>query len=196
MLLRFRLSASSSGQLLYLILRDPLVKSAQFDSKSTPARLLTKRDPLPARWLLANCWGNFSILSHSLCLVKSAARDCFSVSGQHSSQLRGVGTSIVDPRVEALKKGAGRWGVVLRLRGVRLSGLSASLWGEQVISYVASRGWANRARNPGVSPRCFTGIMRFSTPRPLRRQDRGRVPRRQRLARRSRECARWQPDAS
>ena len=44
-----------------------------------------------------------------------------------------------------------RWGVVLRLRGVRLFGLSASLWGEQVISYVASGIVANPGRSPGVS---------------------------------------------
>jgi hypothetical protein len=47
MLLRFGLSASPSGQLLYLILRDPLVKSAFLDLKSKPARRLTKRDPVP-----------------------------------------------------------------------------------------------------------------------------------------------------
>jgi len=37
------------------------------------------------------------------------------------------------------------------LEGGEALGLSASLWGEQVISYVASAGWANRARIPGVS---------------------------------------------
>ena len=55
-----------------------------------------------------------------------------------------------------------RWGVVLRLRGVRLSGLSASLWGEQVISYVGSGSWANPGRIPGVSQPGIRGNTRFS----------------------------------
>ena len=76
MLLRFSLSASPSGQLLYLI----------------PLALL----------------------------VKSAVRDYFSVSGSTQRQLRGVGTSILGPKAGTLNE-SDEMGVVLRLRGVRLS---------------------------------------------------------------------------
>jgi hypothetical protein len=91
-------------------------------------------------------------------LVKSAARDCFSVSGQHSSTASRSGNLHPRPKGTGLSTRASRWGVVLRLRGVRLSGLSASLWGEQVISYVGSGGWANRGRTPGVS-RCLPPVI-------------------------------------
>jgi len=74
MLLRFGLSASPSGQLLYLIHRDPLVKSALFDSKSMPARRLTKRDPVSCNQLVTDAGQLLYLISLRL-LVKLAAGD-------------------------------------------------------------------------------------------------------------------------
>jgi hypothetical protein len=48
------------------------------------------------------------------------------------------------------------------LEGGEALGLSASLWGEQVISYVGSGGWANRGRIPGVSRARTRGISRLT----------------------------------
>ena len=47
------------------------------------------------------------------------------------------------------------------LEGGEALGLSASLWGEQVISYVGSGDRANPGRSPGVSPAQDGGIPRF-----------------------------------
>lgn len=154
MLLLFSFSASPAGQLLYLIHRDPLVKSAFLDVMSRRAvvdgfsrdRLFTSRaSSRPAARQLV-------YLIPLAPPVKSALRD-YRVSGSSSTCSRGGGTSIIDPKVVNTQGVLLRWRVVLRLRGVRPSGPSASLWGEQVISYVGSQDRANPACIPGVSPR-------------------------------------------
>ncbi len=98
MLLRFGLSASPSGQLLYLILRDPLVKSALFDEIEAAGQLLTKRDPVPCVPALSQSRGNFSILSLSLCLSNRLSVTVSASPDSTLRQLRGVGTSILDPK--------------------------------------------------------------------------------------------------
>src|SRR6478735_6875670 len=98
MLLRFGLSASPSGQLLYLILREALVKSAFFDGIEAAGDRVSQERSAPCVPALGQSRGNFSILSLSLRLSN---RPSVTISASPVStlrQLRGVGTSILDPK--------------------------------------------------------------------------------------------------
>ena len=121
--------------------REQLSVTTSHEARSAALRLGDSAGPL----------GNFSILSHSVSVSNRPPATHEASVDSTLRQLRGVGTSILDPEVGTLNECCFRWGVVLHLRGVRLSGLSASLWGEQVISYVACPGRANPGRIPGVS---------------------------------------------
>ena len=147
-------SSSSACQIDVLAARRPqkLSVTASHEERSGALRSGSSAGPQ----------GNFSILSHSLDRVKSAVRDCFSVSGQHFLDgVRGVGTSIIDPKVVRTQRVALHMGGGSPLEGGKALGLSASLWGEQVISYVACGNRANPGRTPGVSranPLIFRGF--------------------------------------
>ena len=73
MLLRSDLSVLVAGQLLYLILRDPLVKSAFFDRIEAAVDRVSQERSAPCVPALGQSRGNFSILSLSLCLSNRLA---------------------------------------------------------------------------------------------------------------------------
>src|SRR6478736_1775210 len=168
MLLLSGLSTAYAGQLQYCSSLSH-VESALFDRNRSSRTASHEERSGALRSGSQPVAGQLLYLIPLALLVKSAVRDCFSVSGQHSSTTTRSGNLHPRPKGTGLSTRASRWGVVLHLRGVRLSGLSASLWGEQVISYVGSGGWANRGCTPGVSHRISRVI-----PRILRRDQRPR----------------------
>lgn len=66
---------------------------------------LTKLDPVPCDSAFSQPAGQLLYLISLALLVKSAVRDCFSVSGSTLRQLRGVRTSILDPKVDNPQEG-------------------------------------------------------------------------------------------
>ncbi len=151
-----RLPLQGNFSILFIV---KCLSNRRFSTRSRrPATASSRREIRCSAVRLSRAAGQLLYLIPLALLVKSAVRDCFSVSGQHSSTATRSGNLHPRPKGTGLSTRASRWGVVLRLRGVRLSGLSASLWGEQVISYVGSGGWANRGRTPGVS-RCLPPVI-------------------------------------
>jgi hypothetical protein len=120
--------------------REQLSVTTSHEARSGALRLGDSAGPL----------GNFSILSLSVSL-SNRPRATRSASTHGTPDSSWSGNPHPKPGGQNTQGVSFQMGGGSPLEGGKALGLSASLWGEQVISYVGSPEWANPGRVPGVS---------------------------------------------